>query len=208
MQQIPKWLEWAKELQAIAQTGLTYSKDRFDIERFERIREMSIEITAEYTDLPTEKLKDLFASEDGYQTPKVDVRVAVFAEDKILMVKERSDGNWTLPGGWADIDKSISETAEIEVLQEATVVAQAERIVAILDRSRHDHPLTPYSIYKVFVQAACNDVREFNANSETLERNFFAHDALPDLSVERVNSAQIAMCFEAYKKNNHECIFD
>ena len=110
-----KWLKWAMELQAIAQAGLEYSKDVFDLERFEMIRELSVEIMEEYTDVEPEKLRELFANETGYATPKVDVRGIVFSEGKILLVKEKADGKWALPGGWGDIGYSPSEVAVKEV---------------------------------------------------------------------------------------------
>ena len=114
-----KWLNWAKKLQAIAQTGLEYSKDKFDIERFEQIRALSIEIMNEYTDIDHSKIRTLFANESGYQTPKIDIRAAVFKEDKILMVREQLDDKWSLPGGWADIDLSIYENVVKESMEEA-----------------------------------------------------------------------------------------
>ena len=105
----PKWLTWAKQLQSIAQAGLTYSKDKYDIERFQQIRELSVEILNEYTEICNEKIKDLFCNEVGYQTPKIDIRGAVFKDDKILLVKESIDGLWSIPGGWAEPGLSIKE---------------------------------------------------------------------------------------------------
>ena len=103
-----KWLKWAVELQSLSQSALAYCKDPFDIERFHRIREISAEILAQHTDLPLEKVKDLFCGETGYQTPKLDCRAAVVQEGKILLVQENS-GLWALPGGWMDVGLSVSE---------------------------------------------------------------------------------------------------
>src|SRR5690554_3951423 len=115
----PKWLQYAKRLQAIAQAGLEYSKDKYDIERFQEIRNISIDIMENYTDLETEKIRDFFASEKGYQTPKIDARAAIFKNDEILLVKEKIDGLWSMPGGWADIGLSLRENIIKESLEEA-----------------------------------------------------------------------------------------
>ncbi len=114
-----KWLAWAKQLQSIAQAGLTYSTNKYDRERFEQIREMSVDILNNYTDAGEEKIRDLFCFETGYQTPKVDVRGAIFRQDTILLVKESIDGCWSMPGGWADIGLSVKENIEKEAREEA-----------------------------------------------------------------------------------------
>ena len=117
-----KWLQWASELQSIAQAGLTFSTDKYDLDRYQQIRSIVVDILHEYTDIDHKKIRDLFASETGYQTPKVDIRAAVFKDDKILMVKEKVDGTWSLPGGWADVNTSVSESAIRECLEEAGAI--------------------------------------------------------------------------------------
>ena len=114
-----KWLEYAKKLQAISQAGIEYSKDKYDIERFEAIRNISIDIMSHYTDIDHTKMKELFATETGYQTPKIDIRAAAFKDNYILLVKEKLDGKWSLPGGWADIDYSLKENIIRECMEEA-----------------------------------------------------------------------------------------
>lgn len=114
-----KWLHWASQLQSIAQAGLTFSNDRYDLDRYEKIRNITIEILHEYTDIDHNKIRDLFASDTGYQTPKVDIRASVFKDEKILMVREKVDGAWSLPGGWADVNTSVGESAVRECLEEA-----------------------------------------------------------------------------------------
>jgi len=126
-----KWLKWASELQSIAQAGLTFSTDNYDRDRYEKIRTLSVEILHEYTDVDHDKIRDLFASETGYQTPKVDIRAVVFKGEQILMVKEKIDGNWSLPGGWADVNTSVSESAVRECLEEAGAVVIPKRIIAV-----------------------------------------------------------------------------
>ena len=127
-----QWMKWAMELQSLAQAGLNYAKDVFDIERYTRIREISAEIMSKKSDISLEKIKNLFCNEIGYQTPKMDCRAAVFKDDKILMVKER-DGKWSLPGGWVEVDLSIEENTVKEVKEEAGVSVNAEKIIAVQD---------------------------------------------------------------------------
>lgn len=140
--QQPKWLEWAKELQFIAQAGLTYSKDAFDIERFERIREISAEILSLQSGLSLEKIKSLFCNEEGFQTPKLDSRAAIFKDNKILLVKEKN-GTWSLPGGWVDVNQTIKTNTVKEVKEEAGLDVEAIRIIAVQDRNLHNLP--PYA---------------------------------------------------------------
>lgn len=202
-----KWLNWAKKLQAIAQTGLEYSKDKFDIERFEQIRALSIEIMNEYTDIDHSKIRTLFANESGYQTPKIDIRAAIFKDDKILMVREQLDDKWSLPGGWADIDLSIYENIVKESMEEAGAIVIPKRIIAALDRNKHFDDVFPYSVYKIFVE--CDYVEgNYIDNIETSESAFFTRNSLPELSVGRNTKSQIEMCFDARKANVFEAIFD
>jgi len=202
-----KWLKWAKQLQAIAQTGLEYSKDKFDIERFEQIRELSIEIMSEYTNIDNSKIRSLFANETGYQTPKVDIRAAIFKEDKILLVREKIDNKWSLPGGWADIDLSISENAIKESMEESGASVKPKRIIAVLDRNKHVDDVFPYDVYKVFVE--CDYVEgKYKDNIETIESGFFTSNNLPELSIGRNTEAQIEMCFKARREEVVEAIFD
>ncbi len=147
----PQWLEWAKELQFIAQGGLTYSKDVFDIERFERIREIAAEMLSLQSEIPIEKVKNLFCNETGFQTPKLDTRAAIFKDDKILLVKEKN-GTWSLPGGWVDINQSIKTNTEKEVKEEAGLNVKAIRIIAIQDRNLHNIPPYAYNVCKVFIK--------------------------------------------------------
>ncbi|MTI49855.1 NUDIX hydrolase N-terminal domain-containing protein [Sporosalibacterium faouarense] len=203
----PKWLEWAKKLQALAQSGLAYSDNKYDIERFEEIRNISIDMINQYTDINHKKVRDLFASERGYQTPKVDVRAAIFKDNKILLIKEQIDGLWAMPGGWADIDTSLREALIKESKEEAGADVEPKRVIAILDRRKHNPYPFPFGLYKIFVE--CDYLGgEFQSNIETLEAKFFKLEDLPPLSLGRNTKEQIAMCFEARKKNCHETIFD
>ena len=202
-----KWLYWASELQSIAQAGLTFAENQYDIDRYNSIRNLTVEILHEYTEISHEKILDLFASESGYQTPKVDIRAAIFENEKILMIKEKVDGAWSLPGGWADVNTSVSESAVRECLEEAGAIVIPKRIIAIHHANKHNNPLFPHTIYKIFVE--CELVKNsFKENTETLEAGFFYIDNLPILSFDRNTPDQIAMCFEAKNHEVFETIFD
>ncbi len=203
-----QWLTWAKNLQAIAQAGLAYSKDPYDLERFEQIRRISIEIVGSYTGIGPERVRDLFAGETGYQTPKVDVRAAIFNDrNEILLVREQTDGRWSMPGGWADAGLSLSENIIKECREEAGMEVLPKKLIAILDRARHTDDMYPYSVYKIFVE--CDwEKKDFNPNIETSERKFFPQDHLPDLSAIRITEDQIRMCFRSLLMNEEKAIFE
>lgn len=201
-----KWLEWAKELQFLAQAGLTYSKDCYDIERFERIREIAAEMVAYKTEIPLNKVKDLFCNETGFQTPKIDTRAAIFKENKILLVKETS-GTWSLPGGWCDVMESVKSNTEKEVWEEAGLKAEAVKLIAIQDRNKHNVPPYAYGIMKVFFLCTVSG-GEFQENIETTASEYFTLDELPELSLEKNTKEQIQMCFEAYADPNWKVVFD
>ena len=203
----PNWLNWAKQLQAIAQQGLEYSKDKYDLERFQMIRDLSVEIMENYTEMDHTKIKDLFCNEHGYQTPKVDIRGAVIVADKILLVRESIDGRWSMPGGWAEFDHSIKENVIKEMREEAGVEVVPQKLIAIQDRRFSNKGNCPYGIYKVFV--LCKYVEgSFVENIETEESGWFPLDRLPELSRERNTEQQIEMCFEAYMDPQWTALFD
>ncbi|MCC3371775.1 NUDIX hydrolase [Cohnella sp. REN36] len=191
----PLWLQWAKQIQAISQAGLAYSKDIYDLERFEMLRTLSVDILKRYTDAESERIRELFASETGYATPKVDVRGVVFEGDKILLVQERLDGAWSLPGGWADIGLSPKEVAVKEVREESGLDVKPVRLLGILDKKFHGHPPSPWHIYKIFI--LCESIGgRMGAGMETLQVGLFERDQLPELSAQRNTKAQIERMFE------------
>ncbi len=201
-----RWLAWAVELQSLAQAGLTYGKDGFDLERYARIREISAEILAHMTGLPVEKVTGLFCNETGYQTPKLDTRAAVFQEGKILLVRER-DGRWALPGGWCDVNVSVGENTVKEVKEEAGLDVIPRRIIAVQDRAKHNLPVYAYGVCKIFVQ--CDAAGgQFTPNLETTEARYFPPDQLPPLAEEKNTPAQVALCFEAYRSDTWATHFD
>lgn len=206
MDQTPKWLNWAVELQALAQAGLFYSKDIYDIERFHRIREIAAEMLTDPSGLPLEQVQDLFCSETGYQTPKLDTRAAVFQNDRILLVQE-NNGLWSLPGGWVDVELSVGESAVKEVREEAGLDVRARQIIAVQDRKKHNPEIYAYNITKVFI--LCELLGgSFRPNSETIDSGYFSMDDLPPLSENKNTKQQIRMCFDAYRADHWDTIFD
>lgn len=206
MENNEKWLSWAVELQSIAQAGLFYGKDKFDLERYERIREISAEMLAYKTDIPLEKVRDIFCCETGYQTPKLDTRAALFEDGKILLVRE-NDGKWSLPGGWVDVDLSVMENALKEVKEEAGLDADLDFVIAVQDRDKHNIPVYAYKICKVFVMCTKKG-GSFAANSETVESGYFGLDELPELAEEKNTREQIEMCFDAHLAENWKTLID
>jgi ADP-ribose pyrophosphatase YjhB (NUDIX family) len=191
----PLWLSIARELQAIAQTGITFSKDAFDLQRLHRIRELSALMMASASSAPFEKVLDLFNEETGYPTPKVDVRGAAFIDNHVLLVRESSDGRWTLPGGWADVNQSAAECVVREIVEESGYQCRATKLAAVWDYSKQGHrPRHPASIYKVFF--VCEIIGgSARPSHETSEVAFFPADALPPLSGGRITASRIRRMF-------------
>lgn len=202
-----KWLKWAIEIQSLAQSGLAYTDNVYDIERYERLREISAEMLAEKTDLSTEKVTDLFCNETGYQTPKIDTRAVIFKDNKILLVHENNN-TWSLPGGWCDVLESVKSNTVKEVKEETGLDVDAIKVVAIQDRNKHNKPIYAYSVCKVFI--LCNVTGgEFKKNIETTEIKYFSQDEIPNnLAEEKTNKEQIEMCFKAYNDKNWQTQFD
>jgi ADP-ribose pyrophosphatase YjhB (NUDIX family) len=192
----PQWLIWAKRLQALSQIGLTYSKDTFDLERYRAIRDISAEMMAAGSDVALETVSGLFRDQSGYATPKVDTRGVVFRGQSILLVREREDGCWTLPGGWADVLESPREAVEREVREESGYETRAVKLLALYDRSKHPHtPPFHFHIYKLFIRCEVLGGSS-SASGETSEVAFFSEDSLPELSLSRVTPQQIRRLFE------------
>ena len=200
------WLDWAVELQALAQAGLYYGADPYDRERYERIRDIAAEMVGLQADIPLEKARDLFCCETGYQTPKLDTRAAVFQEEKILLVRENT-GRWSLPGGWVDVNVSVKENVLKEVREEAGLEVTADTVIAVQDRERHNRPVYAWKVCKIFV--LCTLVGgQFTPNIETTESGYFALEELPPLAEEKNTREQIEMCFRAYHDKNWKTLMD
>lgn len=186
----------AREIRALAQTGLTFTLDRFDRQRYLRLQEIAAQLMAQGSDPEYRALIELMRQEKGYATPKVDVRGAAFENGRILMVREISDGRWTLPGGWADVNQSARECVEREITEESGFKARAIKLAAVRDYQRSAHPPRHIdSIYKMFFLCEITGGRA-TPSDETSEVRFFARDALPPLSLGRTTEAQIERMFE------------
>jgi ADP-ribose pyrophosphatase YjhB (NUDIX family) len=192
----PQWLRIAREMRAIAQTGLAFSADRFDRQRYERLRELAAAMLADGSGAKYEVIIDVLRQGWGYATPKVDVRGAAFVDGRVLLVREISDGRWTLPGGWADVNQSAAECVVREIAEESGFEARALKLAAVRDYQKSGHPLRHVdSIYKMFF--ICEITGGFaRASDETSEADFFARDALPPLSLGRTTAAQIDRMFQ------------
>ncbi len=198
-------LTWAIELQFIAQAGQTYSKDPFDLERFDRIREISAEIMSMKSGLSMNVVRELFCNETGYQTPKLDTRAAIFENGRILMVREGD--KWSLPGGWVDVDQSIASNTVKEVSEEAGLDVEPVRLVAVLDGNRKQARRYAYGICKIFVLCQLKG-GHFRQNSETSESGWFSPDNLPPLFTDKNTEEQVKMCFLAATDENWQVLFD
>jgi ADP-ribose pyrophosphatase YjhB (NUDIX family) len=190
----PRWLTIGRELRAIAQTGLTFSRDAFDRQRYERIRELAASLVAQGAEAPYAKVLDLFLRDAGYATPKVDVRGAAFRDGRVLLVREISDGGWTLPGGWADVNQSPRESVEREIAEESGFLARAVRLAAVHDYHAHHPPHRIDTIYKLFFVCELTG-GSARPSAETSEVAFFARNDLPPLSLGRTTAAQIELMF-------------
>ena len=203
-----KWLKWAIELQSLAQAGLAYTDNVYDIERYERLRTIAAEMISEGADVPMKKVRELFCNETGYQTPKLDTRAAIFNDEgKILLVHE-NNGAWSLPGGWCDVLESVGSNTVKEVREEAGLTVRPTRLIAVQDRNLHNTPVYAYGVCKVFVLCElCGG--SFTENIETTETGYFSPDEIPDnLAEEKTNREQILMCFDAYSDGNWSTKFD
>lgn len=202
-----QFTDWASELQSLAQAGLHYGHDVFDKERYKRVREIAIEMMIAKTGLPKEQVKTLFAGDEGYQTPKIDTRAAIFKDNKILMVREKKTQEWSLPGGWNDYDLSPAENVVKEAREESGRIVKPIRLIAVQDRNKHNKPMLATNIMKCFF--LCKEIDgKFESNDETDACDYFAINNLPKLSQGRNTKEQISMCFEARNDSNWKTKFE
>ena len=188
-------LEWARKVQAIAQTGLAFTRDPFDRERYTQLVELVADLLSRELEIPLGAARELWAGEHGYATPKVDVRGGVFRDDRVLLVRERADGRWTLPGGWVDVNDAPSEAVAREILEESGYRARAVKLAALIDKNRHPHPPGVHHIYKLFFVCELTGGSPA-ASSETDAVEFFPLQALPPLSTGRVLASQIERLYQ------------
>ncbi|WOC40129.1 NUDIX hydrolase [Polaribacter sp. HL-MS24] len=201
------WLEIAKRINSIAQTGLTFTKDKFDKERYTELLNLSLTIMNNITEIDTRKLDFVFNRDVGYQTPKVGIRAVVFRENKILLVKEKMDGRWSLPGGYADTGMLPSEIAINEVKEESGFDVKPTRILGLIDYNKYQEKPFPFDVYQLFME--CEIIGgEAQTGIETSDVGFFDISDLPELSERRVTKEQIMKMYELYKDKELKPIFD
>jgi ADP-ribose pyrophosphatase YjhB (NUDIX family) len=204
---IPQWLSWARRLQAISQSGLTYCKDKFDIQRYHEIRGIAAEMMAAGTQSGPEAFEKIFIEQLGYATPKIDTRVAAFQDNRLLLVRELEDGCWTLPGGWADVGEPPSIAAAREVLEESGYEVRITKLAAVFDRNLHGHPPYAFHSYKLFFLGEVIGGAAQSSN-ETSDAQFFPEDNIPPLSLYRVTPSQITHLFEHLRHPELPTSFD
>ena len=204
---MPTTLDLARRLFALSQSGLHFSQDEYDRERYREIAEIGAQLATFTSDLDAAAVGQMWVAEEGYATPKLDVRGAVFRDDKVLLVRERVDGKWTLPGGWADVNDSPAHAIEKEIEQESGFTARAVKLAALYDRNKHDHPVYMFHVWKAFFicDITSGSPRE---SYETTGVDFFSLDALPDLSTGRSTATQIKRMFEHHRNRAMATEFD
>lgn len=197
----------ANKILTIARAGLTYSQNEYDLERYQDLEKISFQLLEMAVNLPIEKLITSFSDEHGYLTPKVDVRGVVVKDGKILLVQEKSDGKWCLPGGWADWGYSAAQNVEKEVWEEAGMRVKVTRLLALQDKAKQNHPPDIFYVYKVFM--LCEIIEEtLSAGTETLAAGFFSPDSLPVLSVGRTTREQLQLMYKLAVDPDSIAVFD
>jgi ADP-ribose pyrophosphatase YjhB (NUDIX family) len=203
----PRWLDWAREIQALSQTGLTYSENDYQTQRYRRLMEIAAEIVENHTKLPREPVLGNFLVQPGYATPKVDVRGAVIRDNKMLLVQERVDERWCMPGGWADVGDSPSKTVEREVWEESGFEVVARKVTGVYDANRSGIPLEFYHAYKIVF--LCEIVGgQARPSDETLAVDFFSFDDLPPLSSERTSERHLVEALAHFRDPGRPAAFD
>ncbi len=207
MEEVDQFTKWATNLQSIAQAGLHYGKDVFDRGRYEQVRKIAGEMMQAKTGLSKEQIKTLFLGDEGYQTPKIETRAAIFKDAKILLVRERMAQEWSLPGGWNDYDQTTAQNCVKEAKEESGRIVKPVKLIAVQDRNHHNKPILATNVTKTFY--LCKEISgEFVSNDETGACDYFALDNLPKLSLDRNTKEQIEMCFKASKNPNWQTLFE
>ncbi len=202
----PKWIEWAREIFSMSQAGLAYSKNEFDIERYKRLQEITAEMIESQSDVSKETVLGSFSMQAGYATPKIDVRGAVVHDGKILLIQERMDGKWAMPGGWAELGNAPASVAEREVWEESGYRVKAEKVIAVIDANRIE-PLEFYHAFKIIF--LCKLLGgEPRVSHETMAVDFFDLNNLPPLSIYRTNEDMLREVFAHVDDPNRQTAFD
>jgi len=204
---MPRWLEWAREIQQLCQTGLTFSQTNYETERYHRLMEIAAEIVESHTDHSMESLTENFLAQPGYATAKIDVRAAIIRDGKILLVQERMDQKWCMPGGWADVGEIPSEMVAREVIEESGFEVVPKKVIGVYDANRGGIPLEFYHAYKIIFLCEITG-GEARASDETMDVGFFSFDDLPPLSSARTNEKHLAEIQAHLKDQDRPAAFD
>lgn len=204
---MPSLLDLSRRLLALSQTGLHFTAEEYDRERYREIGQIGVELLAQLSSASPAALREAWFVEDGYATPKVDVRGVIFRDDRVLMVRERVDGKWTVPGGWADVNDTPSGAVEKEIEQESGFTAKARKLAAVYDRNQHDHPPYLFHAWKMFFVCEITGGAA-RTSYETTAVEFFPLDALPELSTGRATAAQIQRMYEHHRHPGLPTEFD
>lgn len=203
----PNWLRWAREIHMIGQTGLYYAQNEFDRMRFQRLLEMSAEMISNNIGIPEKKVLAALSAQEGYVTPKVDVRGAVFRDDKILLVKEITDGLWSLPGGWADVNEAPSRMVEKEVQEETGLTVAARKIIGVYEANHDRQPINVFHSYKILF--LCDYLNgEAHPSYETPDVEYYPIDQLPPLSLNRTRETYIMEAYRHHCDSSLPAVFD
>lgn len=200
--------EKIKRIQALAETGLEYSENNYDRERYTELHEISLQILSQITNIPVEKIAPVIHDKNGYKTPKVDVRAVVFNEkNEILLIQEKADNCWAMPGGWADVGYSPAEVAVKECFEEAGLKVETTKLLAVLDKQKQNMPPAFEYVYKIFL--LCTKLNDNIAvGNETSDVGWFDENNLPELSTPRNTVDQIKLMFQYHRGEITEPCFD
>lgn len=203
-----QWIQWIKQIKAISQTGKAYTDGKYDLQRYHQLDQIAHEMLSLVAEAPIGKIDNFYLPDKGYATPKTDLRAGIIQDGKILLVKERSDGKWALPGGWADVGETPKQGIEREVSEESGYQVKAEKLIAVIDRGVHPYTLnTPYHIYKLFF--SCSVLGgDKQANLEISDIDFFDPNSLPELSLSRTIKNDIELFFQHHHKPDLPTYFD
>lgn len=208
MKNLNEMLQLVKQVQALAENGLHFAENDYDLDRYQILEEISLRMLSLVSGLPTETIELSTPERNGYRTPKVDVRAVVFNDkDEILLVQERIDSRWSLPGGWCDVGYTPTETAEKETEEEAGIKVKVSRLLAVFDKKCHDHPEDLFYSYKIFLECKAKSY-DISTGMETLDVGFFSQDKLPDLSTPRNTRGQVDLMFDFHFNKIHWPIID
>lgn len=211
----PQWLEWARELAAVGRSGLYYATDpafngsAYDADRYQAVERIATQMLAAGFGVDRPVMDAALGPDSGHITPKVDVRGALFDDDRVLLVQERSDGlRWTLPGGWADVVDTPAEAVEREFREETGLEVRAVRLLALFDRDRHNHPPGAHRAYKAMFACERTGGQVLSSTLETAEPTFWPVDDLPELSTGRITAAQLRLLHAVHGDPTRGALFD